>query len=977
MKKILAILILAGLLVSCGDQKKEELYKLVNPLIGTAAHGHTFPGAIAPFGMVQLSPDTRLDSWDGCSGYHYSDNIIYGFSHTHLSGTGCLDYGDILLMPTTGEPTLSNEISDGNTAKSYPSKFQHKNEMAEAGYYSVIIDDYNIKAELTATERTGYHKYRYPSSTGNIIIDLKHRDKVLGSSIKIVSDTEIEGYRRSQSWAADQHLYFIIHLSQPINRYGISLNDAMVEGDYVEGTDIKAFVSFEAIQEPIVVTVGISALSIANARRNITHKGDFDTALEETRRKWNNELAKIEIEALSRNDKVVFYTSLYHAMTAPNLYSDVNGQYRGRDLQIHNTNGFDYYTVFSLWDTYRSAHPLLAIIDQKRTSDFIETFLLQYQQGGALPVWELSSNETGCMIGYHAIPVIYDAYMKGIRDFDTDLALEAMIHSATMKHLGIPHYMQYGFISSENEGESVSKTLEYAYDDWCIAMFAKELGKGNIYTEFIQRAQYYKNLFDAETGFFRAKLNNGWFAPFDPREVNFNYTEANAWQYSFYVPHDINTHIDMIGGDEAYTKKLDRLFAENTETTGRIQADITGLIGQYAHGNEPSHSFAYLYNYVRQAWKGQERIREIMSTLYANAPDGLCGNEDCGQMSSWYVISALGFYPVCPGDGKLIIGSPMVKSAAVKLENGKTFTVKTANQADGNVYIDKIKLNGQPYTKSYITYDDIFSGSEIVFYMTDKPNKAFGSIASDRPRNEIAEHRITPVPYFKTDGSTFFDTMTVAIVAPADSCQLYYTVDGSEPTVKSQKYTGPFDVAKTTTVKALAYHPTSGLSKAVSTTFSKIPKQRSIELHSQYANQYSAGGNNALIDFIRGGQSFSTGAWQGYQGVDLIAVIDLGKQEKISRLSTGFLQDSRSWIFFPRWVEYYISNDGDSYTLYGKAENSHPLNAEEVTIKKLEVRKPANARCVKAIAKSVGVCPDWHPGAGNPCWLFADEITIE
>lgn len=972
MKRILFSLLVVLFLSSCSSNKV-DLYKLVDPMIGTNAHGHTFPGATAPFGMVQLSPDTRLGTWDGCSGYHYSDTVIYGFSHTHLSGTGCSDYGDILLMPTTGNPTLSNSLNNG-----YPSSFRHNTEKAEAGYYSVILDNYNIKVELTATERVGFHKYTFPDKTGNIIIDLKHRDDVIASSIEVVNDTLIRGYRRSRAWADDQYVYFVACFSQPFSNYGIG-NDKTVSTDAktAEGTDIKAYISFDDIQEPIIVTVAISGVSVENATKNLVHIGDFNTALAETQQKWNENLGKIKIQSIDVNDDKVFYTALYHSMIAPNIYDDKDKQYRGRDLQIHTADNFDNYTVFSLWDTYRAANPLLSLIDKKRTNDFINTFLVQYQQGGTLPVWELSANETGCMIGYHSIPVIYDAYMKGIRDFDAKLALEAMKHSAELDHLGLKYYKTFGYIASDAEGESVSKTIEYAYDDWCIAMFAKELGDKKTYTEYIKRSQSYKNLFDANTGFFRAKVSNLWFTPFDPTEVNFNYTEANSWQYNFYVPQDVNTHISMLGGDEKYAAKLDELFNSSSKMTGRVQSDITGLIGQYAHGNEPSHHVAYLYNYVGEAWKSQKLVRQIMKDFYYDAPDGLCGNEDCGQMSAWYVFSALGFYPVCPGDGKFIIGSPIVKNAIIKLENGKEFSILSKNQSEKNIYIDKMTLNGKDYTKSYITYDDIFDGGEIIFYMTDKANEDFGKSIEDRPVNIIEDNLIVAVPYFSNEVTTFNDKISITINTPVAGNEIYYTINGSKPGKSAIKYNAPFEITETTTVQAICMDQDKNISKSIETTFTKVPKNRSIQLLSKYENQYSAGGENALIDFIKGGENFKTGAWQGYQGQDFAAIVDLGKVESINHVSAGFIQDTRSWIFFPTKVEVYTSVDGNKYVLFGEVNQTESIKDEIVKVQEMGIEgRKSKARYVKVIAKSIMTCPDWHLGAGNPAWLFIDEITI-
>ncbi|MBM3405642.1 MAG: glycoside hydrolase family 92 protein, partial [Bacteroidetes bacterium] len=651
MKKVLPLLAAIVFLASCTIKVDKDFTKYVDPFIGTGGHGHTYPGACMPFGMVQLSPDTRLEGWDGCSGYHYSDSVIYGFSHTHLSGTGASDYGDILFMPTTGKVILDNGYKKSYDS-GYCSMFSHANEQARPGFYHVKLDKYQVDVDLTVTRRAGFHKYTFPKTAeANIIIDLVHRDQVLDASLEMVSDTEVAGFRRSRHWASDQRIYFVARFSRPFKSSGISRNDTLLDGiKTAAGKSVKGFLRFESQgNDPLLVKVGISAVSIEGARKNLEAEipgWDFEKVIADANVAWNKELGKIQVEGGNREQIRAFYTSLYHAMLAPNLFMDVDGQYLGRDLLPHQADGFDYYTVFSLWDTYRAAHPLYTILDQKRTVDFIQTFIRQYEEGGLLPVWELGANETWCMIGYHAVPVIADAYMKGIRDYDAEKAFEACLNSARKDHLGLASYKKYGYIQGFDEGESVSKTLEYAYDDWTIAQMAQQMGRQAEYEEFIQRAQYYKNVYDPTTGFMRAKMNGTWFTPFDPFEVNFNYTEANSWQYSFYVPQDVSGLIRYMGGDDAFADRLDKLFTASTQTTGLDQADITGLIGQYAHGNEPSHHMAYLYAYAGKAWETQRVTRKIMDSQYSDQHDGLCGNEDCGQMSAWYVLSAMGFYPV-------------------------------------------------------------------------------------------------------------------------------------------------------------------------------------------------------------------------------------------------------------------------------------------------------------------------------------------
>ncbi|MBE0653345.1 MAG: GH92 family glycosyl hydrolase, partial [Bacteroidales bacterium] len=557
-------------------------------------------------------------------------------------------------------------------------------------------------------------------------------------------------------WASDQYVYFVARFSKSFISSGVALDDEIISGEFAQGENVKAFFTFDTKDDSqVMVKVGISAVSANGARKNMDTElpgWDFEKTRSDANDAWNEELGKVNVTGGTEEQLITFYSALYHAFLVPNLFQDVDGQFLGRDLKPHQTNDFDYYTVFSLWDTFRGEHPLFTLTQQKRTIDFIKTMLAQYEQGGRLPVWELAANETECMIGYHSIPVIVDAYMKGIRDFDADLALEAMIHSAELDHFGLKSYKAFGFIPAEDEAESVSKTLEYAYDDWCIAMMAKERGNLEVYDKFIKRAQSYKNLFDPSSGFMRARINGRWFEPFDPREVNFNYTEANSWQYSFFVPQDINGLISLLGDREVLIDRLDQLFSESSETTGRDQSDITGLIGQYAHGNEPSHHMAYLYNYAGQPWKTQQRVRQIMDELYHEKPDGLCGNEDCGQMSAWYVLSAMGIYPVTPGNPIYAIGSPLFEKTTLNLENGEAFTIRALNNSPENKYIQSATLNGKSFSRSFIRHDEIMKGGEIVFEMGPDPNEKWGVGQGNEPVSEIADELITPVPFI-TKGS--------------------------------------------------------------------------------------------------------------------------------------------------------------------------------------------------------------------------------
>ncbi len=980
-RKTLILTVFIGLnILSFNSSTKQEprsLNSYVNPFIGTGGHGHTYPGASAPFGMVQLSPDTRLTGWDGCSGYHYSDSVVYGFSHTHLSGTGISDYGDILLMPTTDD----FQFEEGKGDYGYESAFSHKNEVAEPGYYFVLLDRYGITAELTVTKRTGMHRYKFPEGKkAQIILDIHHRDKVLESSMEIIGDNEIAGKRRSRGWAQDQYLFYVIQFSKPFDLVQLYSNYSLQDAKKLKGTNLKALFQFKENPEVILAKVGISAVSIEGARKNLEAENpdwNFDKIKGQMQRKWEKELSKIKVEGGTDKQKEIFYTSLYHSFLNPNLFMDVDGQYRGTDLKVHQAKGFTNYTVFSLWDTFRATHPHFTLTQQKCTGDFIQTFMHQYQNGGQLPVWELAGNYTGCMIGYHSIPVIVDAYFKGILNYDAKEVFEAMKHSADQDHLGLDAYKKNGLIAINDESDAVSKTLEYAYDDWCIAQMAKDLGYQEDYERYIKRAQSYKNIFNPANGFMQPKKENIWKNPFDPREVDFNFTEANSWQYSFFVPQDVQGLIRMHGGDANFVKMLDSLFSASSETLGRHQSDITGLIGQYAHGNEPSHHMAYLYNYAGQAWKSQKILRKIMDELYSNEPDGLSGNEDCGQMSSWYVLSAMGFYSVTPGSVDYIIGTPLFEKTTLNLENGKQFVVEAKGVSEKNIYIQSATLNGKEYSKSYITQTDIMQGGNLTFVMGAQPNKEWASAVDDRPKSEITDFLIQPIPFVEAKSKVFTDSLQIAFGSPIEGAEIYYTLDGSTPDKNAIKYQAPFTIRQSRTVKVIAYAKDLPASKVIESSFIQIDQTQHITLISKYSNQYNAGGDQALLDYITGGDDFRDGTWQGFEAQDFEAIIDLGKKQKIHSVSTGFLQSIRSWIWMPTEVEYFASDDGVNFHSIGKiktdiAENNYDNIRKEHGIKP----KNTSARYIKVLAKNYGTIPEWHLGAGGQAWIFVDEVKV-
>ncbi len=951
--------------VSCHrPQPDSDFSSLVNPFIGTGGHGHTFPGATMPFGMMQLSPDTRLDGWDGCSGYHYSDNHIYGFSHTHLSGTGASDYGDVLLMPTTS--VIFNNGADGKTG--YRAPFTHENEVASPGYYAVHLDSVNIDVELTVSERSGIHSYRFEKDSPQVIIlDLVHRDKVLDSKINIWDNKHISGYRHSQAWAQNQMLFFDFEFSR-------AYSEVVFLDDRTEGSKVKAAFIFDPNQSnQIEVRIGISAVDEKGAEANrvteIGHKS-FETVKSVANQKWNEQLQKIVIEAENRDTKVNFYTAMYHAMIAPNLYQDVDGKYRGMDLEVHQTDEFAYYTVFSLWDTYRATHPLYTILETKRTEDFINTFLAKYDEGGIMPIWDLSGNYTGCMIGYHAVPVIADAYLKGIRGFDQNKALEAMVHSATRDKLGLNSYKSYGFIPMENESESVSKTLEYSYDDWTIYKMASDMGEMEIAKTFLKRAQSYKNVFDPSSGFMRGRLNNQWFAPFDPFEVNFNYTEANAWQYRLAVPQDIKGLMELMGGTSQFEKALDDMFEASNSTTGRDQADITGLIGQYAHGNEPSHHMAYLYNFVNKPEKTQARVAQIMTNLYTNSPDGISGNEDCGQMSAWYIFSSLGFYPVTPGSNTYVIGTPLVSAAVITLENGKHFKIKTHKESSKSIYIEKVLYNNTPLESTEIDHDRIMSGGLLEYFLTDRPTHW----KANSPRTEIVDPEFVAAPFIIEGDPTFKHETSLSLGHIDKDVQVYFSLNNSE----FKLYRTPIAIYNSSVLKVYA-SKNGQKSATITSELIKVDDNLSMKLGSSYANQYNAGGDDALVDGRRGGTDFRSGAWQGYHDQDLEATVMLNRIKPLSQLDISFIMDQRSWIFFPSMVEVFISTDGIQFKSIGKKpiENTSPSDTTEIkTIRMTWSKQPVKA--VKVIATNLGALPEWH--LGHPydgrSWIFTDEIIL-
>ncbi len=953
---------------------------LVDPFIGTGGHGHTFPGATVPFGMVQLSPDTRVEGWDACGGYHSSDSSILGFSHTHLSGTGVGDYGDVLFAPTIGAVQWEPGSS---TAPGYRSSFRHSTEVATPGYYRVNLDGRQILAELTAGRRIGVHRYTFPDrDTANILIDLVHGigpDVVLDATLRVTSDREVVGMRRSRGWANDQVIYFVAQFSRPFDRAVVMAPEEGGTLPTASGTVVKGAVRFLPARGRIVtVRVGISAVDIDGARRNLeSEPGSFDAVRRSARLAWENALGRVTIEGGTRAQRRVFYTALYHTMVAPNVFSDVDGRYRGMDGVIRTADGFDRYTVFSLWDTFRATHPLFTILEPARTNDFIRSFLSIYEEGGTLPVWELAANETWCMIGYHAVPVIADAAAKGIRGYDAALALRAMEASANKDHFGLSFCRRSGYVPAEKESESVSKTLEYAYDDWCIAEFARTVGRPEVADEYLRRSQNYRNVFDASVGFMRPKHNGGWSEPFRPLAVTNDYTEANAWQYAFFAPHDIGGLADLYGSRERLAAKLDEMFSTSPVIEGRQQADITGLIGQYAHGNEPSHHIAYLYAYAGQPWKTQQRVRQILDEFYSDQRDGLIGNEDCGQMSAWYVMSALGFYPVNPGQPMYVLGSPLFPRATVHLPNGRSWTVRSEEGGAGRPYVASVALNAKPITRSWISHEEIVNGGELRFRMGREPDVTRGVSSADLP--PVPKHlEITLTPTVTPARSSFSEPVSLTLMTATPGATIFYTIDGSEPTASAKRYSGPFTLDASAVVKARAFLDDRAPSGMMEASFTRVVRIGAIARAGRYSPQYSAGGRDALIDGVRGVEDFRVGGWQGYEGNDMETVVDLGTIKPVKRIAGTFLQDQNAWIFFPTSVRFEISTNGADYqTVYEAGTGTDPQKEGAMRATVASTMDGITARFVRVTATNIGLCPPWHKGSGNKAWLFVDEIEVE
>lgn len=806
----LGLLLTLPLLYSCGKGAKEELitpnqdklYELVDPFIGTGFHGHTFPGATAPMGMVQLSPETRWEDWDACAGYHYDDDSLYGFAHTHLSGTGCSDLGDVIFLPTIDSERYTEHIDEERLPKV---GFSHDREEAHAGYYSVELEN-GIKAELTASSLMGVHRYTYPKGAeeASLLIDLVNikGDEIVESGLELTSESTLRGYTITNGWVPGQHVYFAAHLSRPIREAKLFLNGEVVNGQIAKGDSIRAILSLDAGAEGIVeIFVGLSQTSMqaaeANLNAELSRRGTtFDQVQADTEKQWSALLSKVKVREGKKEDLTCLYTALYHALIAPNRISDADGSYRGMDDEIHRASGVSYSTL-SLWDTFRAEHPLLALLYPEVVPDLCRSMMQVYREGGELPIWPLYSGETRTMIGYHAVSVLADAYLSGqLGDLDPLEVLEAMIKSSNINKKGSDAYTRLGFIPANTHNESVSCTLEYAYDDWCIDRMAEALGETEIADTYYRRAHNYIHLFDGSTKFFRGRHEDGsWGDDFDPYEVSKDYTEANGWQYRFAPMHDVEGMIALHGGTDEMLDALDNLFSDTTPA-GDLQ-DITGLIGQYAHGNEPSHHLAFLYNYLGRPSRTQELTRQILDELYDDTPEGISGNEDCGQMSAWYLFTALGLYPVTPASGELQITTPRFREVTLTLPKGQ-LTITTDKDPAEYPYIRSISLNGKELHRLFVTTVELAGGGTLAYTLSDKPVDDF--VVEERPYSMTRKDFVSPV-YSSDDITLFHDQVSVSLASATPGTRIYYTIDEGE----KEEYTGtPITLTRSATLRANA-----------------------------------------------------------------------------------------------------------------------------------------------------------------------------
>jgi predicted alpha-1,2-mannosidase len=1000
MKKLTAILVIL-LIISCA-KKQQDLTGYVDPFIGTDAHGHTFPGATTPFGMIQLSPSNDFKAWDWCSGYHYSDSIIKGFAHNHVSGAGLSGLGDILVMPTRGKKT-TNPGSEDDVENSYRSRFSHDEEEARAGYYKVTLQDYNIDVELTAGIRTGYHQYTFTKGGEiDVVIDAAHgvMEKVTECTIQIKSDTEIVGYKKTGNNPTARRMYFSAKFSKPFTMASITEDNKTVNAQEHTSATTRALATFTVNEgEKMLVTVTLSPNSLEGVAKNFEAEAKgktFNDALENATQQWNKVLNKI---VLSNNEplakKRTFYTAMYHAFISPNIISDVDGNYVVEGKQLHSN--IPQYSNYSTWDTYRALHPLFTIIEQEKTKEFVNSMISRSTEANVgQPVWELIGYDNACMIGYTTVPVIGEAVLKGIEGIDAqqafavmrDAAFDLTKHSAVYDVSGLEDYINYGYVTAET-GSSVSKTTEYNYHDYVIAQVANKIGDTENEALFTRRSKGYRALFDKTSGYFYPKLSTGEVKEMDLTAwdgLKPNYVSGNIWAYSAYTPQDMKGVIQLHGGKDKYAAWLDKVFSDTTQVGGEQHVDISGFIGKYGHGDEPGHQMPYLYNYVGQPYKTQKLVNEVVTTMYSDKPDGLINNEDLGQMSAWYIFSTLGFYPVAPASLEYQIGAPYYKEASINLENGNTFTVKAENLSETNIYVQSVTLNSKSYNKNYILHEDIMSGGNMVFTMGNTPNQEWGS--KDEATSVGTLEAIMPkidtlatfAPFDASNTSFFVNKHMVTLESKTPNTTIYYTLDGTEPTTNSTKYTGPFAITQNSTLKAMATSPNLTPSKVYSKPFFKsvfpnlpigYPKYELTNSHTPWGK----GDGSLLFDEQIGSTSYGDSKWTGIK--DAIEItINLGKSQVVEGVSVGILNDQASWIFPAKGIEVYGGNSESNMLLIGKLDIQEPTEYTKEVNRHVVNVKQEHYQYLRIKIIPYGAQPAWHAGAGQQAWLFVDEVIV-
>ncbi|RPH31937.1 MAG: glycoside hydrolase family 92 protein [Bacteroidales bacterium] len=1001
------ILTSAALLLLAFSCKSPEPFDLVDPMIGTGGHGHTFPGATLPFGMVQVSPSNDFKSWDWCSGYHYSDSIIKGFAHTHISGPGLAGLGDILLMPTSGTVQVKPG-TEKNPEEGYRSRFSHKNEKAFPGYYSVLLDDYNINVELSCSERVGFHKYTFNSGgSSNIIIDPTHNiiESVFDTQVELLSDSTVRGYKTSNGEAGKRTVYFVANFSKPFTSYGIANNDTIAEnGKKATGKNSKAYISYNLKKgESIEVKVALSFVGYEGAMANLEKEAsgrNFNSTLNEAKNKWKDKLNRIRVEGGSVDQRKTFYTALYHSFISPNLISDVDGCYVVEGKKFHSE--VPQFSNYSTWDTYRALHPLFTIIDQKKTSEFVNSLVSRFTDSKVeLPSWELLGHDNICMIGYPTVSLIADAVLKDISGVNPEEAFQAIKaaandltkNSPNYDVSGMEDYISTGFVSGDINC-SVSKTTEYNYYDWCISCVAKKLNDSTESEYYLKRSIGYRYLYNPEYEYLFPRLYTGNWRKMDVsswNDLKSNYISGNIWGYTSYVPHDVNGLISLIGGNEKFNVWLDKIFSDTSNITGDAHVDISGFIGKYGHGDEPSHHLPYLYSYSGQPWKTQYLVHKIMNDFYSAKVDGLINNEDLGQMSAWYILSSLGFYSVCPGDLTYIIGSPVYPKAQINLENGKSFTIIAKNISSDNIYIQSALLNGKEYTKSYITHQNIMDGGELTLIMGSKPNMQWGAGVNDLPISKVVEPQnqsssslgFVLMPFDTNPALVFEDSRKVDLKCNTEGAEIRFTLDGTEPNVNSTLYRNPLTINRSMTLRAKAWHKGLSPSKVFKQDYYNgftyaengiVPKYYLKSKLSQFGKE----DGRILFDKLCGKSFFGDGNWNGFNGIDCDITIEFPCETSINQIVIGYLTSTHNWIFPPKSISVYLSDDNTNFNLANKLM-VNPMNSPEANafvtrpIINLNGKK---GKYLKIMIENNGPIPDWHRAAGNKPWLLIDEIII-